>query len=83
MSVHSSRGKGWEKTRLRILNRDGYICRQCGNYGDTVDHIIPKAKGGTDDDWNLATLCRKHNSEKGDRELPRINYWNTRWIDHL
>ncbi len=47
-------------------------CLDCGHTGSrdnplTADHIIPKAKGGTDDWPNLCCRCRVHNSAKGAR----------------
>jgi 5-methylcytosine-specific restriction endonuclease McrA len=87
VSVYSSRGKAWEETRTRVLERDGWTCTECGKHlqgaDATVDHITPKSKGGTDDEWNLISLCRKHNAEKGDRTLMRRNYFNPRWLNHL
>jgi 5-methylcytosine-specific restriction endonuclease McrA len=61
-----STGK-WRKIRERILKRDGYTCQECGNEGNSVDHIIPRSAGGSDDDWNLQCLCVKCNSSKGGR----------------
>ncbi|MBA4250244.1 MAG: HNH endonuclease [Chlorobiaceae bacterium] len=56
-------------SRKNILRRDSYKCSYCGR-GDlplTVDHVIPKAKGG-DDSWeNLVTACTYCNNKKGDR----------------
>lgn len=56
-------------TRKNILRRDGYKCAYCGR-GDltlTIDHIIPKARGG-DESWeNLVSACTKCNNRKGDR----------------
>jgi len=48
------------------------VCAVCGTTGDTgnpltVDHLVPKAAGGSDDPGNLRTLCRRHNSAKGTR----------------
>lgn len=87
MSKHSSRGAVWEETRKRVLNRDAWTCTACGkplqDADATVDHVVPKSKGGTDADWNLRSLCRKCNSEKGDREQPRLSWYNPAWLDHL
>ena len=58
----------WKKLRITILDRDGWQCVQCGKPGDTVDHIIPRVKGG--DMWasdNLQVLCKSCNSSKGGR----------------
>ena len=56
-------------SRKNILRRDGHRCQYCGR-GDvslTVDHIVPKARGG-DDTWeNLVTACVECNNRKGDR----------------
>ena len=57
----------WRKLRARILMRDQGICQNCGLDGDTVDHIIPRRLGGSDEDFNLQCLCRKCNFSKGGR----------------
>ena len=33
-----------------------------------VDHITPKAQGGTDDESNLEAICREHHTRKTGRE---------------
>lgn len=87
MSKQSSRGKQWDETRLKVLIRDGWQCVFCGKYlkdaDATVDHITPKAKGGTDDMWNLVAACRKCNGLKQDKVLTRLNYFNPGWLAHL
>lgn len=60
---------GWVATRIRVLARDGRRCRYCGDYADTVDHVIPRVKGGTHDDSNLVAACRSCNSRKQDRAV--------------
>lgn len=47
-----------ESRRLAILERDGGICFYCEYEADQVDHIIPYAHGGTDDDNNLVACCQ-------------------------
>ncbi len=65
-----------KKLRFEILERDGFLCQQCG-YGPPrvqlhVDHIKPRAKGGSDDKSNLVTLCEDCNLGKGCSLLSRI-----------
>lgn len=69
-------GTDWDKRRARILNRDKRLCLECKrqgrvNTGNHVDHIKPKAQGGTDADENLQTLCRPHHDEKTARDAGR------------
>ncbi len=60
----------WRKIRERILKRDDHTCQYCGQYGDTVDHIVPRSLGGDDHFENLQTLCRTCNYSKGGRLGP-------------
>lgn len=55
-------GAAWVRTRKRILDRDLHLCQPCLERGRptparTVDHITPKAEGGTDDPANLRAIC--------------------------
>lgn len=57
-----------EKQRQAVFDRDGRLCLECGATDDlTIDHIIPRTHGGTNDDDNLQTLCRRCNSSKNNR----------------
>lgn len=55
-----------------VLRRSGGRCELCGiSSRETqidVDHIIPRAKGGTNDISNLQALCRTCNAQKRDRD---------------
>jgi 5-methylcytosine-specific restriction endonuclease McrA len=57
----------WKDQRLRVLKRDDYICQYCGDTATQVDHVIPRAKGGTHDMENLLACCAKCNALKGSR----------------
>lgn len=62
-------GSAWDRLRARILRRDAGICQPCladglVHQGTEVDHIIPKAQGGTDDDANLQTICTARHRAK-------------------
>lgn len=59
--------KGVVLTRYNIFKRDGYQCQYCGTTKDlTLDHLIPRSKGGKSTWNNLVTACKKCNSKKGD-----------------
>lgn len=57
----------WSQLSRAILERDGHTCAYCGRTATTVDHVIPKARGGTDDESNLVAACVRCNSGKRDR----------------
>lgn len=71
-------GSAWTKLRETIIRRDFGLCQACKREGRlnpyrkgegfAVDHIIPKAQGGTDDPANLETLCKQHHDSKTERE---------------
>lgn len=56
-------------TRKNILRRDSYKCAYCGrsDLPLTIDHIVPRAKGGSDSWENLICACTICNNRKGDR----------------
>jgi len=58
--------------RYEILKRAKYHCELCGIAADEkaldIDHIIPRNKGGTDDESNLQALCYSCNAMKRDRD---------------
>jgi len=57
-----------DEQRGRILARDGRRCVKCGaTEGLSIDHIIPRSKGGSGEDDNLQTLCTHCNSSKNNR----------------
>ncbi|WP_234414255.1 HNH endonuclease [Paenibacillus sp. CAA11] len=55
--------------RLFILQRDHYTCRYCGGYGDTIDHLLPRAKGGHTTPDNCVCACHLCNQAKADRDV--------------
>ena len=55
-------------TRKNIMKRDRHICQYCGVKSDlTLDHVMPKSRGGKDTWENLVTACNKCNVKKGNR----------------
>lgn len=61
------------KKRFRILNRDGFTCRYCGQAAPSVvlhvDHITPVCNGGDDDDDNLVAACEDCNAGKSSDDI--------------
>jgi len=55
--------------RRYILTRDRYTCYYCGGYGDTIDHLLPRAKGGHTTPVNCVCCCSLCNQSKADRDL--------------
>ncbi len=60
--------------RHRIYKRDGHQCTYCGSKRNlTIDHIIPKSKGGENTWLNLVTCCSSCNRLKGNRTPDEAN----------
>ena len=54
-------------SKQNIFKRDNFECVYCGNKKQlTLDHVVPRAKGGKDSWDNLVTACFKCNNEKSD-----------------
>lgn len=59
--------KGVVLSRQNIFKRDLNTCVYCGNHHDlTLDHVLPKSRGGKTNWENLVTACKRCNSKKGD-----------------
>ena len=56
-------------TRRNVLERDRHTCQYCSYKGDdlTLDHVVPRSRGGGDTWENLATACVRCNVKKGSR----------------
>ncbi len=56
-------------TRQEVFLRDGYTCQYCGRKTRdlTLDHVIPRSRGGLDTWDNLVSACRPCNHRKGGR----------------
>src|SRR5262245_21767086 len=55
--------------RKNILLRHQYTCQYCGKVFDpselTLDHVIPKSRGGSSNWDNLVACCKRCNNRKG------------------
>ncbi|MDQ6682394.1 MAG: HNH endonuclease [Chloroflexota bacterium] len=58
-------------SRREVLARDRHICQYCGAPGRdlTIDHVVPKHRGGRHEWDNLVAACRSCNHRKGAKTL--------------
>lgn len=60
--------------RHRIFKRDNYICSYCGTSKNlTIDHILPKSRGGGNTWLNLTTCCKSCNRIKDNKTPEEAN----------
>ncbi|MFW9258193.1 HNH endonuclease [Nostoc sp. CALU 546] len=84
--------------RREVLRRDHHSCQYCGSSKHlTLDHVMPRSKGGSHTWDNVVAACERCNSRKGDRTLfeagmqlhtkpkapihPAISFAEQFWID--
>lgn len=81
-------------TRRGVLRRDAHRCGYCGKAASTIDHILPRSRGGEDSWENLVACCLRCNNAKGSRTpaemgwqltvTPRMPFgpsWSVRGLD--
>ena len=51
--------RSWTVTE-RVLARDGYLCRDCGQTATTTRHIVALVDGGTNTEDNIQAACTEH-----------------------
>lgn len=62
-----------DHTRAAVIVRDGGRCRRCRRATNLeIDHVVPISKGGSSEEHNLQTLCRRCNRRKWKKMLPRL-----------
>ncbi len=60
-------------TKAAIYRRDNNTCQYCGSTKNlTIDHLIPRCKGGADSWCNLLLACSKCNTVKGYRTPEQV-----------
>jgi len=60
-------------SRNNIFRRDGFKCQYCGSKEHlTLDHVVPRSKGGGTNWRNLITACKFCNAKKGDNTPAEI-----------
>ncbi|WP_278315489.1 HNH endonuclease [Lolliginicoccus levis] len=61
-------------TRATLMQRDRNRCGYCGGRADTIDHVIPRSRGGTHTWENCVACCTRCNHRKADKLLSEIGW---------
>lgn len=74
-------GRRMPVTRRGVLRRDDHRCGYCGKSAATIDHVLPRSRGGANSWENLVACCLKCNNDKSDR-TPQEMGWALRMTPH-
>ncbi|MCB1786870.1 MAG: HNH endonuclease [Gammaproteobacteria bacterium] len=75
-------GRKVPRLRQQVVETYGRTCHLCGMYIHgtvSVDHLIPRSKGGTDDIRNLRPAHLKCNSRRGNKSVPSALVTTIEW----
>lgn len=61
-------------TRRAVFTRDGSTCVYCGASATSIDHVVPRSRGGTHTWDNVVAACRRCNHTKADRSLAELGW---------
>jgi 5-methylcytosine-specific restriction endonuclease McrA len=61
-------------TRAGVLRRDLRRCAYCGKKADTIDHVVPRSRGGAHSWENCVAACKACNSKKADKLLEELGW---------
>ncbi len=66
-------------SRRAIFARDGGKCVYCAAPATSIDHVMPRSRGGSHEWGNVVSACHKCNHQKADRTLKEIG-WRLRSV---
>jgi 5-methylcytosine-specific restriction endonuclease McrA len=61
-------------TRRGVFARDGGRCVYCGAPATSLDHVVPRSRGGAHTWENVVSACRRCNHVKGDRSVSELGW---------
>jgi 5-methylcytosine-specific restriction endonuclease McrA len=61
-------------TRAALMRRDNYRCVYCGRRAETIDHVLPRSRGGQHAWENCVASCTICNHQKADRLLEELGW---------
>ena len=66
-----------------IFNKTKGRCSYCGGKAEEIDHVVPRAKGGTNSTYNLTPACRSCNEKKSNLSLKEFGKLMNKDYSHL
>lgn len=61
-------------TRRAVFVRDGGRCVYCGSTATSIDHVVPRSRGGNHEWCNVVSACRRCNHVKADRAVSELGW---------
>ncbi|WP_174550540.1 HNH endonuclease [Nocardia vermiculata] len=61
-------------TRAALMHRDRYRCAYCGAKAETIDHVVPRSRGGAHSWENCVACCAPCNHRKADKLLSELGW---------
>lgn len=61
-------------TRTALMHRDRFRCGYCGTKATTIDHVLPRSRGGTHTWDNCVACCASCNHRKADHLLSELGW---------
>jgi 5-methylcytosine-specific restriction endonuclease McrA len=61
-------------SRRAVFARDGWRCAYCRGTAETVDHVMPRSRGGRHAWENVVAACARCNHRKGDRTVVELGW---------
>jgi 5-methylcytosine-specific restriction endonuclease McrA len=59
--------KGIPLSRRAVFARDNHTCQYCGGRAESIDHVVPRSRGGKHEWENVVAACRRCNTRKMNR----------------
>lgn len=72
--VKVGRARALPISRRGVFLRDEHQCQYCGDRAETLDHVVPRSRGGTHCWENVVAACRPCNVAKADRLVAETRF---------
>lgn len=70
----TSRARSIMLTTRNVCARDGHRCGYCRGTANTIDHIVPRSRGGKNTWENVTAACGRCNAKKADHTLEELGW---------